>query len=59
MTKFSVCTGLAKIANDLLINSHKLANVFYNIGNKFAVQPSDMEEVDKILKRNEIKLKFI
>ena len=56
MINFKVSTGLAKSANRLLIDSNKLENVFYNIGNKFCINSSDFEEVDKILNRNFIKL---
>jgi hypothetical protein len=59
MKKFTVSTGLRKKANQLLINSNKLSNVFYNAGNIFLVNPTDYSECKKILERNYIKVSLI
>ncbi len=56
MKKFTVSPGLRKQANQLLINSNKLSNVFYNTGNIFLVNPTDYSECKKILERNYIKV---
>jgi hypothetical protein len=56
MIEFKVSTGLIKRTNQLMIDSNKLENVFYNIGNKFKIHPVDMEQVDKILTRNYINI---
>ena len=56
MKKFTVSLGLRKQANQLLINSNKLSNVFYNTGNIFLVNENDLSECKKILERNYIKV---
>ena len=56
MKKFTVSPSLRKKANQLLVNSNKLSNVFYNTGNVFLVNPSDYSECKKILDRNLIKV---
>jgi FtsZ-interacting cell division protein YlmF len=56
MKKFTVSPSLRKKANQLLVNSNKLSNVFYNTGNIFLVNPSDYSECKKILDRNLIKV---
>jgi len=56
MKKFTVQAGLVKQANRLLVNSNKLENVFYNIGNKFLCNDNDLSEIKTILKRNFIKI---
>lgn len=59
MKKFTVSSGLRKKANQLLINSNKLSNVFYNTGNVFLVNASDYSECKKILERNYIKVSLV
>lgn len=59
MKKFTVSSGLRKQANQLLINSNKLSNVFYNTGNVFLVNASDYSECKKILERNYIKVSLV
>lgn len=59
MKKFTVSTGLRKKANQLLINSNKLSNVFYNTGKVFLVNASDYSECKKILERNYIKVSLV
>jgi hypothetical protein len=59
MKKFTVELGLRKKANQLLVNSNKLSNVFYNTGNTFLVNPSDYSECKKILDRNYIKVSLV
>lgn len=56
MKKFKVSQGLRKQANQLLINSNKLSNVFYNTGNIFLVNENDYSECVKILERNYIRV---
>lgn len=57
MKKFTVATGFAKQANFALINSNKLQNVFYNIGNKFVCNENDFSTICEILDRKMIKVK--
>jgi len=56
MKKFTVSPSLRKKANQLLVNSNKLSNVFYNTGNIFLVNSSDYSECKKILDRSLIKI---
>lgn len=56
MKKFTVATGFAKQANIALINSNKLKNSFYNIGNKFLCNENDFPTVCEILDRKMIKV---
>ena len=57
MKKFTVSTGQAKLANQAIINSNKLKNVFYNIGNKFLCNPEDYSTIVELLERKMIKTK--
>jgi hypothetical protein len=59
MKKFTVSPSLRKQANQLLVNSNKLSNVFYNTGNIFLVNTSDYSECKKILERNYIKVSLV
>ena len=59
MKKFTVSPSLRKQANQLLANSNKLSNVFYNTGNIFLVNASDYSECKKILERNYIKVSLV
>lgn len=59
MKKFTVSSGLRKQANQLLINSNKLSNVFYNTGKVFLVNASDYSECKKILERNYIRVSLV
>lgn len=56
MKKFTVSPSLRKQANQLLINSNKLSNVFYNKGKVFLVNENDYSECIKILERNYIRV---
>jgi FixJ family two-component response regulator len=57
MKKFTVSIGQVKKANQAIINSNKLKNVFYNIGNKFLCNPEDFSDICEILDRKMIKVK--
>ena len=57
MKKFKVAVGFVKSANKALINSNKLSNVFYNVGQTFLVHPNDYSDAVEILDRNMIKIK--
>ena len=59
MKKFTVSPSLRKQANQLLINSNKLSNVFYNKGKVFLVNASDYSECKKILERNYIRVSLV
>ena len=59
MKKFTVEIGLRKQANQALVNSNKLKNVFYNTGNTFIVNPNDLSDCKKILDRKMIKMNMI
>ena len=57
MTKFTVSSGLVRKANEAIVNSNKLKNVFYNIGNKFLCSPEDYGTICELLERKMIKSK--
>jgi len=59
MRKFTVELGLRKQANQALVNSNKLKNVFYNTGNIFIVNPKDLSDCKEILKRKMIKISLV
>jgi hypothetical protein len=59
MRKFTVELGLRKQANQALVNSNKLKNVFYNTGNTFIVHPKDLSDCKEILDRKMIKVNVI
>jgi hypothetical protein len=59
MKKFTVSPSLRKQANQLLINSNRLSNVFYNTGNVFLINSKDYSECKKILERNYIKVSLV
>lgn len=56
MKKFKVSVVDRRKANILLMNSNKLKNVIYNLGNTFLVNINDFSDVLKILDRNMIKI---
>jgi hypothetical protein len=59
MKKFTVEIGLRKQANQALVNSNKLKNVFYNTGNTFIVNSEDLGDCIDILDRKMIKVNVI
>lgn len=59
MKKFTVEIGLRKQANQALVNSNKLKNVFYNTSNTFIVNPNDLSDCKEILDRKMIKMNMI
>jgi hypothetical protein len=59
MKKFTVELGLRKQANQALVNSNKLSNVFYNTGNTFIVNSNDLSECKEILERKMIKISLV
>ena len=59
MKKFTVELGLRKQANQALVNSNKLKNVFYNTGNTFIVNSNDLSDCKEILERKMIKISLV
>ena len=57
MIKFKVAIVDRKKANVLLMNSNKLKNCMYNLGQTFLVHPNDYSDAVEILDRNMIKVK--
>ena len=57
MKVFTVQVGSIRKANEAIINSNKLKNVFYNIGNKFLCNPDDYSTIVELLERKMIKTK--
>jgi hypothetical protein len=57
MIKFKVAIVDRKKANVLLMNSNKLKNCMYNLGQTFLVHPNDYSDAVEILDRNMIKIK--
>jgi len=59
MVKFTVSTGVVKKANQLIINSNKLENVFYNVGKTFIMSVNDFVIAEELLDRNWINIKTV
>jgi hypothetical protein len=59
MIKFKVAIVDRKKANVLLMNSNKLKNCMYNLGQTFLVHPNDYSDAVEILDRNMIKVKAV
>ena len=57
MKVFTVQVGSIRKANEAIVNSNKLKNVFYNIGNKFICNPEDYGTIVELLERKMIKTK--
>ena len=55
MLKLKIVSHFTTTAFDLLINSNRLNNTIVKLSKSILIDPSDLEEVDKILHRNLIK----
>ena len=55
MFKIIIVSAFVGQAVNLLTNSTKMTHTIYRAGQQLAIDPSDVEEMDKILKRASIK----
>jgi hypothetical protein len=56
MLSFKVSKGLINETIKVLMKSNKLEHTFHNVGTTFIINKSDLNEVEKILKRNFIRI---
>jgi hypothetical protein len=59
MKTLKINPNFRSLINKLLINSNKLYHPFYIVNNNLIINNKDLEEVDKILRRNFYKYKVL